>query len=178
MHLLSLKLKFFPCCYISLQMHPVHHCQFRAWQDWNKSTSQFYICANIDPKQGLGVCQCSAGRTSFKIMLLNKLSTYPVVRPHVLLSNPKEVLQRCLPTCSETQGSDKLATLKLCWWSDIHLALLGLRDVSARSSSLWSRVHWYLAQVNLLLYSKLFVLVFSSTEIQEKMNMLHWKECS
>lgn len=44
-----------------------------------------------------------------KIALLNQLSTYPVVRPHVLLSNPKEVLQRSLPTCSETHSSDELS---------------------------------------------------------------------
>lgn len=38
---------------------------------------------------------------------LNDLSTHPVVRPHVLLSNPKEVLQWSLPTCSEKGGSDE-----------------------------------------------------------------------
>lgn len=37
---------------------------------------------------------------------LNKVSTHPVVRPHVLLSNPKEVLQWSLPTCSETDSDE------------------------------------------------------------------------
>lgn len=49
-----------------------------------------------------------------KRVLLNQLSTYPVVGPHVLLSNPKEVLQRSLPTCSETHSSVELSMLHNC----------------------------------------------------------------
>lgn len=48
---------------------------------------------------------------TFHVMVtlhVHKLSTYPVVGPHVLLSNPEEVLQWSLPTCSETHSSDDL----------------------------------------------------------------------
>lgn len=83
--------------------------------------------------------------------------TYPIVRPHVLLSNPKEILQWSLPTWAETHNSDtkshkpdfakppwtyvRCKLLGLLFLKDdkawTHLSLLKLSEVSTMLRSRW-----------------------------------------